>query len=860
MKNYLLAAFFLINLLPHQAYSQITIGTDSLKISYKSPQTYRIAAIKVEGVTYLDKDILVVVSGLNVGETLQIPSDKTTAAIKNLWKQGLFNDVQLTAERIEGNDIYLKLYLEERPRISRFAFSRNLKTSRTDNLNEEIKGYKGKIITQSIQRDIENLLVKYYVKKGYYNPKIVSKIMPDTLLKNSVMVRFEIDEGKKMKIDAIEITGNKALSTPKIKSAMKNTKDRNTFGGIFKGARFVADKFEEDKRTIVAAYQDLGYRDAKIAFDTIFTTTGVGYYMPVPNVFKIKMTIDEGKRYYFRNLTYNGNTLYPDSTLSKVVGIKKGDVYNQTLLTTRLYSDPAGQDVTTLYMDDGYLFFSLSPIETIENDSIDIEMRIREGAQATISSVTLVGNDRTSDHVVIREIRTRPGQKFNRSDIIRTTRELSQLGYFDPAQIDVVPTPNPNNGTVDIEYKVVERSNDQIELQGGWGPNARGRGTLVGSLGLTLNNFSAKKILDKKSWQPLPSGDGQRLSLRAQANGFFQSYNASFTEPWLGGKKPNAFTVGVFSSKQDYSSVLTGGSTLGQSIITRGASITLSKRLKWPDDYFVVSHGLSYQRYLLNNFPTSPFIQTGTVNNVFFTETISRNSIDQPIFPRKGAQITLTMQVSPPFSLLSKVDKTKLPIAQQYKWLEYNKFRFDASWYTKLSGNGKFVLLTKVQFGFLGKYNAAMGEIPFGRFFLGGDGLAGFNIDDREIIGLRGYKSQTGNGDQALTPRFTDANGNQGQFVGGTAFQKYTLEARYLLVPNPSSTIYVTGFLEAGNNFRALKDFDPFKNYRSAGVGARVFLPMFGLLGVDFGYGFDGVQGLPGANGRQIHISIGQQF
>jgi outer membrane protein insertion porin family len=641
---------------------------------------------------------------------------------------------------------------------------------------------------------------------------------------------------------------------------MKNTKDRNTLAGAFKGARYLETKFAEDKRSIIATYQDMGYRDAKITFDTIYTTTGVGYYMPVSNVFKIEMNIDEGRRYYFRNINYSGNTLYPDTILNKVLSLKKGDIYNQTQLNTRLFADPAGQDITTLYMDDGYLFFSVTPIETVENDSIDLEIRIREGAQATISSVSLIGNDRTSDHVVIRELRTRPGQKFNRSDIIRTTRELSQLGYFDPAQIDVVPTPNPNTGTVDIEYKVVERSNDQIELQGGWGPNASGKGTLVGSLGLTLNNFSAKRIFDKKSWQPLPSGDGQRLSLRAQANGFFQSYNASFTEPWLGGKRPNAFTVGVFSSKQDYSSFLTTGTRTAQSIITRGASISLSRRLKFPDDFFVISHGISYQRYDLNNFPSSPFIQTGTVNNVFITETISRNSIDQPIFPKRGAQMTLTAQFAPPFSLLSTVDKTKLPVAQQYKWLEYHKWRFDASWYTKLSTNGKFVLLTKAQFGFLGKYNNGMGEIPFGRFFLGGDGLAGFNIDDREIIGLRGYKSQTGNGDQALTPRDIDQTGQQGQFVGGTAFQKYTLEARYLLVPNPSSTIYLTAFLEGGNNVRNIKDFDPFKNYRSAGVGGRIFLPMFGLIGVDWGYGFNGVQGLKGANGSQIHVSIGQQF
>lgn len=497
-------------------------------------------------------------------------------------------------------------------------------------------------------------------------------------------------------------------------------------------------------------------------------------------------------------------------------------------------------------MDDGYLFFQANPIElNIENDSIDIEIRITEGAQAIVNKITITGNDKTNDHVILREMRTRPGQKFSRTDIQRTIRELSQLGYFDPEKIGVNPVPNPQDGTVDINYSVTERSNDQVELSGGWGANR-----VVGSLGLTLNNFSARKFIHPSAWRPIPSGDGQRLSLRAQSNGiWFQSYNASFTEPWFGGKKPNSLSVSVFKSIQNTNG-LPSKDPNRQGLNITGVTLGMGKRLKWPDDYFSLMHSANFQQYNAQNFGINHFFQNGVSNNFNIKETLSRSSIDQPIYPRSGSMFTLSLAFTPPYSLINGKDYTDLTSAQRYKIIEYHKWRFDGNWFTKLDKAGKLVLNTKIQFGFLGTYNSKVGEIPFGRFYLGGSGINNFQLDDRELLALRGYK------DNAITP----VAANQSSPIGGAAFQKYVVELRYPLSLNPSATIWLQTFVEAGNNFRKVKDFDPFNNFRAAGVGVRVFLPMFGLLGLDWGYGFDNVPWSPGANKGNIAISIGQQF
>lgn len=825
--------FWILVLLPGFAFSQITLN--GFEVDYKNPKEFTIGGIRVEGTQFLDKDVLIMLSGLRVGDKVVVPSEKFSKAVQNLWKQGLFGDVSIDVERVESNTIFLLYTLEERPRLSRFAFSKNLKKGQVDDLSDKLKPYKGKIVTENLKVTATAIIKDFYAEKGFWDASIEMVEQADSNMLNGVVMRVTIKPGKKVKVGQINFEGNQALSDRKLKKQMKGTKEYQAWN-VFRGAKFQEEKYEEDKEKILSKYLAEGYRDARIVRDTLFRNE--------QNRFVIQMKIVEGNRYYFRDINFVGNTLYPDSTLSKILGIERGDIYNRETLNTRLQIDPNGRDISSLYMDNGYLFFNIQPVEVkVEGDSIDLEIRIYEGSQAIINKVSVIGNDKTSDHVIIRELRTRPGQKFSRSDIMRTTRELAQLGYFDPEQLGVTPTPNPANGTVDIEYKVVERSNDQVELSGGWGA-----GQVVGSLGLVLNNFSARKFFDKEAWKPVPSGDGQRASIRIQSNGrFFQSYNMSFTEPWLGGKKPNALTVSAYTSIQ--SNGLPRTDARRQSTTINGVSVSLGKRLTVPDDFFTLVHSVNYQQFVLNNSIATAYLQNGVSNSFFFRETLSRNSIDQPIYPRSGSSVTLTLQFTPPYSLLGRQSFNDLPADQRYRWIEYHKWRFDSQYYLKLVGD--LVLLTRVQYGFLGNYDRNYGNVPFGRFFVGGDGIMGFNLDDRELIGLRGYQNFS------LTPN--DPITGQTN-VGATAFQKYTMELRYPITLNPSATIFVTSFLEAGNSFFKVRDFQPFNNFRSAGAGVRVFLPMFGLLGVDWGYGFDPVPGRDGAHRGNVHISIGQQF
>jgi outer membrane protein insertion porin family len=818
--------------LPMSGFAQISV--QNYEVDYNSPKEYVLGGVQVEGTQFLDKEVLVMLSGLRIGDKVVVPGEKFSKAIQNLWKQGLFGDVSIVVDRVEGETVFLKFLLEEKPRLSRFAFSRNLKKGQVDDINDKLKVYRGKIVTENMKMTASTIVRDFYTEKGYWDVDVELTEQVDSNIANAVIMRVTVKLGNKVKVGAINFEGNEVLSDRKLKKQMKGTKEYRKWN-IFRSAKFLEEKYEEDKEKLLSKYQAEGYRDARIVKDTIFRNE--------ENRFVIYIKIEEGNRYYFRSINFVGNTLYPDSLLYKILGIETGDVYNRETLNNRLQIDPNGRDISSLYMDNGYLFFNVQPVEArIEGDSIDLEIRIYEGSQAIINKVSVSGNDKTSDHVIMRELRTRPGQKFSRSDIIRTTRELSQLGYFDPEQIGVVPIPNPANGTVDIEYKVVERSNDQVELSGGWGA-----GQVVGSLGLVLNNFSARKFLQKEAWKPVPSGDGQRASIRVQSNGrFFQSYNMSFTEPWLGGKKPNALTVSAYTSIQ--SNGLPRSDVRREGITINGVSVSLGKRLTVPDDFFTLIHSINYQQFILNNNRQTVFLPNGVSNNLFIRETLSRNSIDQPIYPRSGSNISLTLQVTPPYSLLGRRNFADLPAEDRFKWIEYHKWRFDSQYYLKLVGD--LVLLSRVQFGFMGNYDPNYGDIPFGRYYVGGDGIMGFNLDDRELIGLRGYQNNT------LTPR----DPITGQFLGATAFQKYTMELRYPITLNPSATIFVTSFLEAGNSFRRVREFEPFNNFRAAGAGVRVFLPMFGLLGVDWGYGFDRVPGLDNANKGNIHISIGQNF
>ncbi|MBW6489978.1 MAG: BamA/TamA family outer membrane protein [Lentimicrobium sp.] len=861
-------------LLSTTIHAQIRLGDDLSEIDYSNPREYIIGGVTVSGVQYLDHNVLIMLSGLQVADKIEIPGDKIRKAIEKLWAQGLFDNVRISATKFTDELVFLNIELQERPRLSKFSF-KGVKKSEADDLRDKIKLMKGDVVTENVIIRTTNIIKKHFNGKGFLNTEVNIEQMPDSVKANEISLVINIDKNQKVKIDQINFIGNRNLSDAKLKKTMKNTKDKGVFMPfnaldefvfgfpvkilsfnkdtiihsanrivsdnfrlrIFKTSKFIKSDFEEDLNSLIAKYNNEGYRDAVIKKDSV-------YKSGKKNI-NIDIKIDEGRRYYFGDIRWVGNTKYSAEQLNEVLKLKRGDIYNQSELDANLNYNPNEIDVSTLYLDDGYLFFSVTPVEVrVENDTIDMEMRIREGKQATINKVILKGNTRTNDHVVMRELRTRPGQMFSRSDIIRTTRELAQLKYFDPEKIVPTPIPNPNEGTVDIEYKVEETSSDQIELSGGWG-----YGRVVGTLGLSFNNFAASKIFKPNAWRPIPSGDGQKLSLRMQSYGKgYLSYSASFTEPWLGGKKPNSFSVSYYHSL--YSNGLSKSAENYQSFKIDGFMLMLGKRLAWPDDYFTLMQRVSIQTYRLNNYGNIFAFGNGNgkYNNYSFGVTFARNSIDSPIFQRSGSEVSLSLDLTPPYSLFSDKNYKSMPEDEKFKWIEYHKWKFNFSLYRQIVGN--LVLSARTRYGFLGAYNSDIGVTPFDRYYLGGDGLSGYNnLDGREIIGMRGYSNES------LTPDYY-INKN----IGGTIYNKTTLELRYPISLNPSATIYVMTFLEAGNAWKEFKYFNPFSLKRSAGVGVRVFLPMFGLLGLDWGYGFDDVPGLPSANKGQFHFSINQSI
>lgn len=831
MKKLIIAILF-ITFSQHSAWSQIVIGNeDEFVLDYNKPQKYEIGGITVSGIKFLDNYALIKLTGLEVGDKIQIPGDKISGAIKKLWVQGLFDDIKINVTKIDGELIFLDIALKERPRLSRFSFA-GIKKSEADDLRERIKLVSGKVLNENLVNNTRNSIQKYYYEKGYLNAKVDLIETVDSIMSNSVMLKIKIDKNSKVKIAKINIAGNKDISDKKIKKLMKETKEKGWYK-IFNNSKYQEKEYNDDKSLIIDYYNELGYRDAKILRDTVYDLN--------KKALVIDIDIYEGPKYFFGNINFYGNTKYSTETLNGILAINKGDVYNKKVLQTRLEMNPNGRDIASLYLDDGYLFFNVDQQEKqVYNDTIDMDLILREGPQATIDRIIVRGNEKTNDKVILREIRTKPGQKFSRSEIIRTNRELSQLGYFDPEKIGVNPKPDPVKGTVDIEYTVIERPSDQIELSGGFGG-----GRAVGTLGLSLTNLSMKNAL-KGKFDPLPTGDGQKLSIRAQTNGlYYQSYSLSFSEPWLGGKKPNYFTASIFRTTQ--SNGYEKGNANRTSIEINGASVSLGKRLKKPDDYFVLNNSLSYQEYNLDNWGGFLF-KKGKSHNISFTNVISRNSTDQPIYPRSGSNISLSLQFTPPFSLFSKTDYTTASNEVKYEFIEYHKWKFDASFFSRLAGD--LVLNTKTQFGFLGYYNNDIGVSPFERFKLGGDGLAGFDfLRGSEIIGLRGYQNNS------IVP---DASSGT---LGAPIFNKFTLELRHPITMNQSATIFGLVFAEAGNTYATFRNFNPFNNMkRSAGVGVRIFLPIFGLLGLDYGYGFDKIPGNAGAGGGQFHFSIGQQF
>ncbi|TAE87326.1 MAG: outer membrane protein assembly factor BamA [Bacteroidetes bacterium] len=841
--------FFIHQLWVAAAFAQDSTTTPSIGyIDYGFPRTYEVAGIMITGTTFYDKNVLQVLSGLSIGQKIRIPGEDIGKAINTLWKQKLFEDVKIKVVGIIDDKITLEIALKEKPRLSTINI-KGLRKGKASTLRDELTIKSGQIITENLINTTRNEIKKFYTEKGFLDAKATFEVIPDDVKKNTSKLRITIKRGAKIKINNINIIGNNALTDKKVRRALKKTKEKRR---LLAKSRYIEAEYEEDKQKIIEKYLALGYRDIEIVKDSVYRNDD--------KTLNIDITLNEGSKYYFRDIKFLGNTKYSTARLNEILKIQRGDVYNQSLLDSRLNMSQTELDISTLYMDDGYLFFRIEPVEVlVENDSIDLEIRILEGPQARINKVTVSGNTKTSDHVILRELRTKPGQLFSRSDITRSLRELASVGYFNPEALNVNPVPHPESGTVDIEYTVEERPNDQIELSAGWGANS-----IVGTLGLTLNNFSTRKMFDKSAWTPVPSGDGQRLSLRAQTNGtFFQSYSASLTEPWLGGKKPNALTVSVFHSVQ--SNGYRKGEALRSALFTTGLSIGLAKRLRWPDDYFVVQHSANLQRYnnVYNAFGQSniPSIPQGVSNSLSYRLIVSRNSTDQPIYPRKGSNISLSIQATPPYSMFNGKDYSTISESERYNWLEFHKWKFDATFFTPIVG--KLVIMSRANFGFIGTYNSKVGMTPFERFWVGGAGLTGFNLDGRELIALRGYQ------DNSLTPYNTQVVQVQpGVYIenprreGGTIYNRYTFEVRYPISLNPQATVFPLIFAEGGGAWLKFRDFNPFQVYRSVGAGVRIFLPMFGMIGLDYGYGFDVPKYTTDGqvNRGNFHFLIGQQF
>jgi outer membrane protein insertion porin family len=815
---------------------QAQVGLGELDVDYRVPKEFTIGGITVSGAKNLDSKAIILFSGLSVGETITIPGEEIAKAIKNLWKQKLFENIQIKATEVKGSEIFLNIQLTERARLSRFKFE-GISKGEAETLREKINLIRGTIVNENLLTNTSNIIKDHYREKGYLDAAVKITEVPDTLVANSEYLIIDVEKKDKVKIGDLDLIGVEKLNERKLRRSMKKTKEKNFFR-IFKRSKFIREEYKSDLKNIINAYNKEGYRNAKILNDSV--------YRNPDGTVHIDVYIREGEQFYFGDITWVGNTKHSSSKLSAVLGIEKGEIYDQEKFEGRLFMNPNGGDVSSIYLDDGYLAFQAIPVEKkVTNDTIDVEIRIYEGRQYRINRVIVKGNTKTSDHVIRREIKTKPGELFSRSDIIRTQRELAQLGYFDPEAFNVNPVQNDQDGTVDVIYTVAERPSDQIELSGGWGA-----GRIVGTLGISLTNFSMRKLFQKGAWNPLPAGDGQRLSLRAQSNGrFFQSYNVSFTEPWLGGKKPNSFTVGFQHSVQ------TNGVTKQQedngaerqALYITGGNVSLGKRLGWPDDYFQVLMGVSYLYYDIRNFRsgggTGIFaFQNGTSNNFSFIFNLSRNSVFDPIFPRWGSHIRFNTKFTLPYSLWDGIDYAG-PITEQtrYEWAEYYKWKLVAEWYTELAP--KLVLMTRSGFGFLGYYNRDKGISPFERFYLGGAALTGFALDGREIIALRGYD------DLSLSP-----------IDGANIVIKQTMELRYPLSLNPNATIFALGFLEAGNTYDGIENFDPFRIYRSTGVGVRIFLPMFGLMGLDYGWRFDDVPGRPTMPQGQFHFTIGMNL
>ncbi|MCR9265074.1 MAG: outer membrane protein assembly factor BamA [Flavobacteriaceae bacterium] len=852
--------------------------------SFEDGKQYILGGLTVTGLQSYNEQTVKTYTGLRVGQPITVPGDEISAVIKKLWSLELFSDVEMYYTKIEDDKIFLELNILERPTLSNVTVY-GVKKRKVQSILDDTDLKKGKKITESLIANTKNYLQNKYKKQGYLNAKVNIATVADTSEVNTQNMVVNVKKGDKVKIRSIVFEGNDKLSNKRLRKSMKNTKKKKIYR-FWKKSKYIKADFNEDLSSLVDAYAERGYRDARVLSDTFVKVNE-------KNI-DLKIKVEEGDKYYFGDINFVGNTVYTDRQLSQVLGIRKGQTYNGVLLKKRIADDskPDAEDLTNLYQNNGYLFSSINPVEvSAVNDTIDFEIRIIEGKETFLDHVSVVGNDKTNDHVIFRELRTRPGQKYSKDNIVRSIRELGQLGFFDAEQIvPDIQNPDPNAGTVDIQYSLVEAGSSQIELQGGFGG-----GGFIGTLGLSFSNFSLKNIFNGEAYKPVPMGDGQTFALRLQASRSFRVYSLNFSEPWLGGKKPVRFNLSLSRTQQ----FATGYDNRGRIDVQkdRGFSITgvsagLAKRVQWPDDFFTVSHSLSYQLYDFNDYNLGLFnFGNGSSNALSYTFGISRSSQGPSrIFPLTGSNFELTAKFTPPYSLFSNKDykqlkndiesaterlfeigtnpssiEEQLEFAQlsdelerneeeRFKLLEFYKVKFKGDWYTRLVD--KLVLRTNAEFGFLGSYNHDIGAVPFERFYVGGDGLGNFTLDGRDVVQLRGYENQ------ALTPYITNAITGSLQQDGGTIYNKYSLELRYPLTLKPSASIYALSFLEAGNAFNNFNEFNPFELKRSAGVGVRIFMPAFGLLGIDFGYGFD-TDARPqstGPSGWQTHFIIGQQF
>jgi len=811
------------------------IPIDSL--NYLSPKDYIIGGVTVTGSKNLDKDVLLTISKLNKGDKINLPGEANAKVIKDLYAQNIFDDVQLYITKINLDTVYLEIAVKELPRLSRMHVT-GIRKGQTEDIQKQLNDRTGKIVNQNLITTTTNTIKKYFAEKGYLNTTVSIKQREDPGDANSLILDVAVDKHSKVMINSVTFEGNKAFSNGKLKKLLSKTRTRKWYN-VFGSKKFKDDKYIEDKQNLVEKMQAKGYRDAEILADTVTKHD--------EETVDVKLKIYEGPKYYFGNIKYTGNSKYSNENLNKILKIKKGDVFSEELLNKRLSGgDGVQDDLSTYYLNDGYLTYSADPQQVrVHNDTIDLDIKMFEGPQFTINRVTVKGNDVTNDKVVRRILETLPGQNFNKALLIQSTRDIGTLGNFDDQKTEPKPiNVNPNEGTVDILYNVVEKPSDQVELSGGFGG-----GQLIGTLGLTFNNFSIRNIFNLKAYKPLPKGDGQKLSIRGQSAGrTYTNYSLTFTEPWLGGKKPIYFSVSAY----------TQGSSTGQyyavtdpnynNLRINGVGVTLGKKLQWPDNRFQLNYSLNFDHYNLDNYPGFIF-SNGTAYNIKLTQELSRNSLDAPIFPTSGSNIRLTLQGTPPYSSFNDINYRVATQEQRYHWVEYYKVKFDAQWFTPIAG--KFVLMSQVRFGFLGQYNSEVGPSPFERFKLGGDGMQSYQfLQGSDIIAMRGYQNFS------VIPVGTNYTENTNP--GSTIYDKFTLELRHPVISGSSATIFVEAFAEGGNVWNSFGQYNPFNIRRSAGVGARIFLPIFGLLGLDYGYGFDAIPGIPGANKGQFSFSIAQ--